>query len=83
MSDSPDPERVREAVGVLRSEFGDPDHLELYYSRYNGDDHVNVHCPDAPAGIKESPDDRYRLEPVDLGETEAWTIRPVDIPRKL
>lgn len=83
MDYGPDAERVRDAVRTLRAEFGDPDHLELYYSNYDGSDHINFHCPEPPAGVEKSPDDRYRLEPVELGETTTWTVEPVEIPREL
>jgi hypothetical protein len=81
MSDEPDPERVRAAVQTLVAEFDHPDTLELYCYQYNGDSHINFHCPDPPAAVTESPDDRYRLEPVEFSGTETWTLQPVEIPR--
>lgn len=83
MAGKPDPERVREAVRILEEEFGQPDHLELYYYDYDGRDHINFHCPTPPAGVEESTDDRYRLEQVELGGNTAWTISSVDVPTEL
>lgn len=78
-----DGERVRDAVRILQEEFGEPDHLELYYFDYDGNEHINFHCPEDVPGVDESADDRYRLERTKLSGKTAWTVDPINIPTEL
>lgn len=64
MASGPDPDRVRDAVRIVEEAFDHPDQLALYYSDYDGRVHINIECPNPPAGERRSPLDRYRLKSV-------------------
>ena len=83
MDQEVDGDRVREAVRILREEFADPSHLELYYHYHDGEKHINFHCPSTVPGVEESSDDRYRLRRTELSGTVAWSLHPIEIPTAL